>query len=89
MSSFGREGTDKGFYLAACLLFLWGMERDFVTDYLIGGNHKIPDWLIMITFLVKVETAIPLDTKSGVGIMGFTTKQHHLGPAVFLFSTLV
>lgn len=43
----------------------------------------------MITFLVKVETAIPLDTKSRVGIMGFTTKQHHLGPAVFLFSTLV
>ena len=43
MSSFGGEGTDKGFYLAPCLLFLWGMERAFVTDYLIGGNHKIPD----------------------------------------------
>lgn len=74
MSSFGGEGTDKGFYLAACLLFLWGMERTSVTDYLIGGNHKIPDWLIMITFLVKVEAAILLETKSRVGIMGFSTK---------------
>lgn len=88
MSSFGGEGTDKGFYLAACL-FLWGEERAFLMDYLIGSNHKIPDWLIMITFLVKVETAIPLDTKSRVGIMGFSTKRHHLGPVVFLFSTLV
>ena len=88
MSSFGGEGTDKGFYLAASL-FLWGKERAFMMDYLIGGNHKIPDWLIIITFLLKVETAVLLDTKSRVGIMGFSTKRHHLGPVVFLFSTLV
>ena len=28
------------------------------TDYLIGVDQKIPDWLIKMTFLDKIETVI-------------------------------
>lgn len=35
-----------------------GMERAQVTDYLIGGDQKIPDWLIKILFLGEVRTAV-------------------------------
>lgn len=31
-----------------------GMERVHMTDYLTGVDQKIPDWLIKVTFLVKV-----------------------------------
>ena len=35
---------------------------------------KIPDRLIKITFLGKVETAVKLESKSGFGIMRFSTR---------------
>ena len=41
-----------------------------MTDCLIGADQKIPDWLIKIAFLVKVEIAISLGTKSWFGILG-------------------
>ena len=34
------------------------IERALVTGYLIGADQKVPDWLIKITFLGKVKTAI-------------------------------
>lgn len=34
----------------------WRMEKAHLTDYLIGVNLKILDWLIKITYRVKVET---------------------------------
>lgn len=49
------------------------MDRTHVTDYFLGTDQKIPDWLIKITFLGKVETAIKLDIKSRFDIMGFIT----------------
>ena len=61
-----REGRD--FLCADCFFFLWGqgsglggagwIERAHVTDYLIGANQKILNWLIKITFLGKSITAI-------------------------------
>lgn len=47
-------------------LFLWGggMVRVYATDYLIGVDQKIPEWLIKI---------IKLDFKSRFGVMGFST----------------
>ena len=35
-----------------------GMEKAPVTDYLIGADQKIPDWLTKITFWGKVKIAI-------------------------------
>lgn len=53
--------------------FLWRMERAPGTDYLMGADQKIPDLLIKITFLGKVETVGKSDFKSRFGIMGFST----------------
>ena len=36
-----REG--QGSYKADHLIFLWGMERAHVTDYLVGADQKTPD----------------------------------------------
>ena len=44
-----------------------------MTDYLLGADQKIPDWLIRVTFLGKVETASKSSIKSRFGIMGFRT----------------
>ena len=44
----GRKKQGRVFY-AECLFFfppLWGMERTYLTDYLIGVDWKIPDWTI-------------------------------------------
>ena len=49
-----------------------GTERDHMTDYLIGEDRKIPAWLIKITFLGKVETAIRSGIKSRFCNMGFS-----------------
>ena len=35
-----------------------------MTDYLTGADQKIPNWLIKLTFPVKVETAIKLGIKT-------------------------
>ena len=45
-------------------------ERSHLTAYLIGADQKIPNRLIKITFLGKVETAIKLDIKSVFDILG-------------------
>ena len=44
-----------------------------MADYFIGADWKIPDWVIKITFLVKVKTAVRLDMKSRFGVVGFST----------------
>lgn len=38
--------------------FSVGMQRAQVTDYLIGGDQEIPDWLIKNLFLGAVGTAV-------------------------------
>ena len=48
----------------------------------LGADQEILDWLIKITFLVNVKTAVRLGIKSRFGIMGFS----HLGPVAFLFN---
>ena len=54
-------------------IFCGGMERACVTDYLLGADQKIPDWLIKILFLGEAETAIRSSIKTRFGIMGFST----------------
>ena len=53
------------------------------TDDLSGDNQNIPDWLIKITFLVKVETAVKSVNKSWFGTMDFSTSDNNFGPVVF------
>lgn len=45
-----------------------------MTDYFILADHKVPYWLIKITFVVKVVTAVRLGIKSRFCIMGFSTR---------------
>ena len=54
-------------------LFFWRMKRAPVTDYLTGADQKFPDWLIEITFLGKVKTAVKSVIKASFGTKGFTT----------------
>lgn len=35
-----------------------GVERTHMTDYLISAGQEILDWLIKITFLVRIETTV-------------------------------
>lgn len=50
-----------------------------MTDDLIGADQKILDWLIKITFLVKVETAVKSGNKSRFGSTGFSSRDAILG----------
>ena len=59
-----------------------------MTDYLIVGDQKIPDWFIMITFLVKTEAAISLGIQSRFGIMGFSTSDAIWGMRFFSLTPL-
>lgn len=56
-----------------------------MTDALIDVDQKIPDWLIRITFLSKVQTAIRKGVTSSVGILGFGTRDAVLGLWFFLW----
>jgi len=42
----------------SALSFLWGMETAHMADDLISADQKIPGWVVKITFLLKVKTAI-------------------------------
>ena len=44
----------------------------FLTDFLIGADQKIPNWLITITFLGEAKTAIRSGIKSRFGIMSIS-----------------
>lgn len=37
-----------------------------MTDYLLGADQAIPDLLLKITFLVKIETTVKLGIKPGL-----------------------
>lgn len=50
-------------------------------NYFTGADQRIPDSLIKITFLEKVETVI----KSRFDIMGFSTHEAMLGLYFILF----
>lgn len=41
--------------------FFWEMERAPMTDYLIGTDQKIPDWLIKFTLLGKSKLQLGRD----------------------------
>lgn len=45
------------------------MKKGRVTDHFILADHKVPYWLIKITFVVKVVTAVRLGIKSRLGII--------------------
>ena len=51
-----------------------------MTDYLIGANQRIADWVIKITFWGKVEIAGKSGFKSSFGIMGFSRSDAILAP---------
>lgn len=82
-TSFGEKGR-QGFYGFPLPL---GSERAHVIDYLIVTDQKIPDWLVKITFLGNVKTAIRLSIKSKFGIIGFSTSDAIWEPVVFLFNS--
>ena len=44
-----------------------GKEKVHVTDYLIGADQKIPDWLAKTTFLGKAESEIMSGIKPWFG----------------------
>ena len=54
---FGVGGKAK---ILSCRLPLLPLliKKAHLTDYLIGVDQKIPDWLIKMTFLDKIETVI-------------------------------
>ena len=54
-------------------------EEAHMPDYLIGTDQKIPEWLIKLTFLGKVETATRSGVKSRFGSMGFSMSDAILG----------
>ena len=58
----GGEGKGKSFIIKIAS-FPWEVGQinwATMTHYFVGANQKIPDWLIHMTCLVKVETAIRL-----------------------------
>ena len=57
-----------------------GEGHNPVTDYLIGANQRIADWVIKITFWGKVEIAGKSGFKSSFGIMGFSRSDAILAP---------
>lgn len=67
------------------------MEKAHMTGYFIATEQKIPDWIINITFLEKVETAISLGIINlGLVSCGFKHKWLHFGPIYFfLFNSCV
>ena len=64
-------GNSKDFYCAGHL-FLWGIDKAHMTDYLIGADQKILDWLIKTVFLGENATAIRSGIRSRFCIMGFS-----------------
>lgn len=50
-----------------------------ITDYFIGVDKKIPNWLIKIVSRGEVETAIRSGIKSWFGFLGFSTSDDILG----------
>ena len=50
-----------------------------MTDYLIGVDQKIPDWLMKRVFLGEVEAAIRSGIKSRFGILSLSTSDAILG----------
>ena len=80
-SSFG-ERTSRHLCHANCLSKEEGEGEGHnpVTDYLIGANQRIADWVIKITFWGKVEIAGKSGFKSSFGIMGFSTSDAILAP---------
>lgn len=58
MSSFRGKRMAAFFIPEIFLFFLWGMERAYVIDYLIGIDKKILNCLTKVTLLGKVKTAI-------------------------------
>lgn len=59
-----------------------------MTDDHIGVDQKIADWMIKITFLGEIETAIKLVIKSRFAIMYFSTSDSILGLWFFSLTDL-
>lgn len=65
--------SKKGLFWGQDILLPLGDRKDHVTDYLIGADQEVPNWLIKIPLLVKAETTVRLGIKSGFSNMGFNT----------------
>lgn len=65
-----EEGRDKE--KADHLTFLWAMEGFCDMDHLTTADQGIPHWLVKITFLGEVKTAVRIGIKFWFG---------HVGPA--------
>lgn len=59
-----------------------------MTDYLLGANQKIPDWVIKITFWGNVEIAGKSGFKSSFDIMGFKVQVMPFRPLVLSLISL-
>lgn len=77
MTHIGRRGEDRR--EPHYLIFLDGVGRVYVSEYLVGNDQKIPDLPVKTTFLGKVETAIELSFKSGFADMEVSASQSILG----------
>ena len=55
-----------------------------MADYLIGGDQKIPNWLVKATFLREVVTVITLGIKPWTGGMDLA-QETPFGPIVVFF----
>ena len=58
------------------------------TDDLVGADQKIPDWLIKITFLVKVETAVRLVLNLGLVLWALAQVTPFLGLWFFSLASI-
>lgn len=61
------------------------MDRAHVTDYFIGAEQKISNWLVK-TFPRKVKTAIRLGIKFGFNILDFSMGDDILGLYFFCWT---
>ena len=77
--TFFRGRGTAGVLSCKLLLFLWEMERAHKTGYVLDDDQKIPDYLIKVTFPVKVEIGMSLGIKSKLDIMDLSTSDAIMG----------
>ena len=65
------EEKAEGFIMKIASSFYRGWKGPFGQITLLALDQKIPDWLMKITFLGEVQTAIRSGIKSRFGVIGF------------------
>lgn len=72
-SSFGGRGTPGPLIMQAASSFSEGWRRLIQQIALVLLDQEVPEWLIMVVFSRKVETAIKSGIKPRFGIKSFST----------------